>query len=64
MEKIVTGYCPTQKCEYSISVKYSAVSNHYLQVGARCEYILGNFDRCPIYKECPIRASAPRETND
>lgn len=62
MEKVVSGYCPTQKCDYTISVTYSLAGTRYLQTGACCDYILGNFSKCPIYKECPIRASAPRET--
>lgn len=59
MEKIIKGFCPTLNKDYSIKVEYVKSCNSYIQTGADCEYLSYDFKRCPIYKECPLRASAP-----
>ena len=62
MFEVVTGFCPTQNCEYSITVEYTQISgNRYVQTSCDCEYLSYDFSRCPIYKECPLRAKAPKE---
>ena len=68
MNKIVTvsGFCPTQNKEYCISITYLDVSNfqnphRYIQGMADCKH--GSFGNCPIMKDCPLRAKAPKELN-
>lgn len=65
MTELITGFCPTQNCEYTISVEYSHITgNRYIQTGADCKYLSFNFDNCPIYEVCPLRAKAPKELNN
>lgn len=63
MTDFVTGYCPTQNCEYTISVEYSHITgNRYLKIGATCDYTADYFGKgCPIEKSCPLYLSMPKE---
>jgi hypothetical protein len=62
MNKPIKGFCPTLNREYTITVNYAKVrDNEYIQTGADCEYLSFDFSRCPIYKDCPLRAKAPKE---
>ena len=58
----VSGYCPTQGCEYTINVDYEVYGTPAkgVQVGAVCDYITYNKSLCPNFLQCPIRASAPK----
>ena len=58
----VSGFCPTQNCDYEITVKYSSVhpigeNEYYRQTGADCYY--GSFGLCENQHQCPLLASAP-----
>lgn len=59
----ICGYCPTQKCNYRITVMYSQViSNRYIKVSADCEYSsYVNGPECPVKSTCPLYLSAPKE---
>ena len=59
----VSGYCPTQDTEYTIEVGYELCGNpkKAVQVSAVCDYMAFDSDLCPIFLQCPIRASAPKE---
>lgn len=63
MTETATGFCPLQKCEYSIDVNYSHITgNRYLKSGAMCEYNAdATHDVCPMKKECPLYLSMPKE---
>lgn len=58
MDKVITGMCPTQGKEYSITVHYMDVSNMisecYVKTGFYCEYNeygnKCNSSNCPLYK--------------
>jgi hypothetical protein len=59
---LISGFCPTQNCEYRIDVNYVSYGNQgmFLKTGTKCDYACENYDvLCPIYKQCPIQASAP-----
>lgn len=60
MYKTITGICPAQNKEYSISVEYHDVSNsterHYVRGLLNCDY--HRKFRCPE-KHCPLFALAP-----
>lgn len=62
MSKVVSGYCPTQDKEYSISVSYLNASTleekSYIKGTFRCEHNLYG-DKCNG-NECPIYDSAPQ----
>lgn len=59
MNKVVTvkGFCPTQNCNYQISINYiDADDDGYLKGTYKCEHnIFG--DKCSL-KECPLYKSA------
>ena len=62
MFKSISGYCPTQNKQYSISVRYIEDSDlegnrTYIKGLASCEY-LRNGNQCS-FNECPLAASAP-----
>lgn len=62
MEETITGYCPTQGKEYTISVTYQNASTPsqtvYVLTLADCEY--NKFgDKCSC--DCPIIKMAPKE---
>lgn len=64
MTEYVTRFCPTQNCEYTISVEYSHITgNRYLKTGANCDYcadvLRGN--QCPIQQNCPLYQAMPKE---
>ena len=61
MDKVITGMCPTQGKEYSITVHYRDVSDMtsecYVKTTSCCEYNkFGN--KCDSSK-CPLIKSAP-----
>lgn len=60
MIKTVKGFCPTLNKQYSIMVEYEQGNNCYIQTSADCEYLSFDFKRCPVYKDCPLRALAPK----
>jgi hypothetical protein len=66
MVEYVSGFCPTQGKEYEIEARYNRVApsggvEYFVRVGADCEYLSFDFSRCPIYKDCPLLAKAPKE---
>lgn len=61
MIKRVSGFCPTQNCQYAITLEYvPAGSKQLMQTKVICNYIASDFSKCPIYKECPIRNQASK----
>lgn len=58
---VFSGYCPTQKKNYCVSVKYYDTSNYkkseYICGLATCEYAKINHSHCE--ENCPIIKSTP-----
>lgn len=47
-----SGYCPTLKKDYSVSVEQISVPSGYIDGIFDCEY--AEMHQCPKVKECPV----------
>lgn len=64
MKKSISGFCPTQNKEYSITIDYVDASSYcetcYEKGTFKCDYNIYG-DKCSISSSCPLYSSAPRE---
>ena len=63
MQKVVSGVCPVQNKEYSVSVNYIDASTfnktEYIKGRTHCDYV--RFGGECTFSECPIAKLAPEQ---
>ena len=68
MVKTFYGFCPTQNKDFSVDVEYTAVESpehptYYIRTLSTCDFASFVGNDCPIMKNCPIRAQAPKQVS-